>query len=220
MLADRDSLLYRIAWLVFRKYAPPKLLSLARGAIKARLSRADSFGKGTSIRGKVCFHFRGDAVVGDYLEADGHSGGVCIKVFKGGKLTMGDYVRMNVGVWIEVANETRIGSHVMMAPYVSIVDDSRHDIEPGASRYRPPVIIGDNVWLGQKVSVMPGVTIGEGAVIGANSVVSRDIPSNVFAAGAPASVIRQLEIPHGWKRVGPEILEHARDPRDQDRAFP
>jgi maltose O-acetyltransferase len=210
MQVNRDSLLYRMARLVLREYAPPKLLGLARGAAKARLSRADSFGKGTVIRGKVCFHFRGVVVVGDYLEADGHASGVCIKVFKEGKLTLGDYVRMNVGVWIEVASETRIGSHVMMAPYVSIVDDSRHDIEPGAPRYRRPVIIGDNVWLGQKVSVMPGVTIGEGSVIGANSVVSRDIPPNVFAAGAPARVIRQLEIPDGWNRVDASNREYAR----------
>jgi maltose O-acetyltransferase len=61
-------------------------------------------------------------------------------------------------------------------------------------------VVGSNVWLGRSVAVMPGVTIGDGSVIGANSVVTRDIPPGSFAAGAPAQVIRKLGIPDGWVR--------------------
>jgi maltose O-acetyltransferase len=94
----------------------------------------------------------------------------------------------------------RIGDHALIAPFASIVDENRHEAEPGSSRAKGPVIVGNNVWLGRNVAVLPGTTIGDGSVIGANSVVSRDIPPNCFAAGAPARVIRKLEIPEGWVR--------------------
>ena len=55
-----------------------------------------------------------------------------------------------------------------------------------------PVKIGDNCWLGAKVTILPGVTIGDGAVIGAGSVVTKDIPSGVIAAGNPCKVIRNI----------------------------
>ena len=60
--------------------------------------------------------------------------------------------------------------------------------------------MGNNVWLGRNAAVLPGVTIGDGAVIGANSVVTKSIPPNSFAAGAPAQVLRKLDIPDGWLR--------------------
>ncbi len=55
-----------------------------------------------------------------------------------------------------------------------------------------PIIIEDDVWLGEKVSVMPGVHIGRGAIIGANSVVTKDIPAYAVAVGSPAKVIKML----------------------------
>lgn len=58
--------------------------------------------------------------------------------------------------------------------------------------YCRPITIGDNVWLGGRVTVNPGVTIGHDTVIGSGSVVTRDIPSGVFAAGNPCRVIRPL----------------------------
>jgi hypothetical protein len=85
----------------------------------------------------------------------------------------------------------------------TIIDHDRHELEPGTPMYRGPVIIRNNVWLCRNVCVMPGVTVGDGSVIGANSVVTKDIPAGVFAAGAPAKVIRQLNLPEGWVRHGP-----------------
>ena len=67
-------------------------------------------------------------------------------------------------------------------------------------QYKGPTIVGNNVWLGRNVAVLPGVTIGDSAVIGANSVVTKSIPPNSFAAGAPAQVLRKLDIPEGWLR--------------------
>lgn len=58
--------------------------------------------------------------------------------------------------------------------------------------YARPISIGDNVWIGGNVTILPGVTIGDNTTIGAGSVVTKDIPSNVLAAGNPCKVIRQL----------------------------
>lgn len=58
--------------------------------------------------------------------------------------------------------------------------------------YQLPITIGDNVWLGGNVVVTPGVTIGENSVIGAGSVVVKDIPANVVAAGNPCKVVREI----------------------------
>jgi acetyltransferase-like isoleucine patch superfamily enzyme len=138
------------------------------------------------------------AVFGHRFTATGEAAAVRIAVSEGGRLTVGDDTAVNGGVSIEVWHDVRIGNKVTMAPYVSIIDDDRHEVEPGTPLYKGPTVIGDNVWLAAHVIVLPGVTIGSGSVIGGHSVVSRDIPPNCFAAGAPARVIRSLNIPDGW----------------------
>ncbi|HEX7757448.1 MAG TPA: DapH/DapD/GlmU-related protein, partial [Niabella sp.] len=62
-----------------------------------------------------------------------------------------------------------------------------------AIEYAQPVTIGNNVWVGGNATILPGVTIGDNCVIGAGSVVTKDIPANSLAVGNPARVIRQIE---------------------------
>ena len=119
---------------------------------------------------------------------------------EGATLSIGDDLYMNAGTSIEVWHDVRIGSNCLFGPFASVIDDDRHEVEPGAILHKGPTILGNNVWLGRSAAVMPGVTVGDGSVIGANSVVTRDIPPNSFAAGAPARVIRKLELPDGWVR--------------------
>ena len=65
-----------------------------------------------------------------------------------------------------------------------------------------PVVIGNNVWIGELCSVLPGVTIGENSIIGANSVVTKSIPANSIAAGNPAKVIKQFNFEtKRWEKV-------------------
>lgn len=168
-----------------------------RGYLKTKVTPA-RFGRFPNVRGKVQFHIRGDAVFGDRFTALGVPGAVRISVEDGARLTVGDYVAMNCGVSLDVWHELHIGNMVMIAPNVTIIDDNRHETEPGAPLYPGPVIIGDNVWLGGGVTILPGVTIGSGSVIAAHSVVSRDIPSNSLAAGSPARVVKPLNIPEHW----------------------
>ena len=170
---------------------------VGRGYVRTKLTPAP-FGGLPNVRGKVKFHIRGEAAFGDRFTALGDTAVVRISVEDGARLTVGDHVAMNCGVSIEVWHDVRIGNKVMIAPNVSIIDDNRHEIEPGAPLYNGPIIIGDNVWIAANVTVLPGVTIGSGSVIGGNSVVSRSIPPNSFAAGSPAKVIKSLNVPDGW----------------------
>jgi acetyltransferase-like isoleucine patch superfamily enzyme len=171
-----------------------------KGAIKAKLSRAERIGKGCKIDGRVILIFRGKAVIGDGFRASGRRAAVYIKVEKGGSLSVGNKLGMNGGTMIEVFHEVRIGNNLKMGPYASIIDDSRHETEPGVVRYKGPIIIGNNVWLSQNAIVLPGVSIGDGSVIGANSVVTHDIPPYSLAVGSPARVVKKLEVPDGWVR--------------------
>ncbi len=91
-----------------------------------------------------------------------------------------------------------IGEDVQIGPNVQLLTPT-HPIDPDARRAKleaaKPITIGDNVWLGGGVIVLPGVTIGENTVVGAGAVVTKDLPANVVAVGNPARVIRQLGEP-------------------------
>jgi acetyltransferase-like isoleucine patch superfamily enzyme len=171
-----------------------------QGGLRARMSGATSFGPRAVIRGKARFYFNGTVTIGARFQADGFIMPVSIFVAPGATLSIGTDHYMNGGSSIEVWHDVRIGSHCLFGPFASIIDDNRHEVEPGAILHKGPTILGDNVWLGRGAAVLPGVTIGDGSVIGANSVVTGDIPPGVFAAGAPARVIRKLELPDGWVR--------------------
>jgi maltose O-acetyltransferase len=172
------------------------------GSIKAQLSGAEHFGNRPVIIGKVNFELNGQASFGDRFQAHGQISTISILVNESATLTVGNDVFLNSGVMIEAWHDVHIGSNVLMAPFSSIIDDDRHPVEPDTILYKGPTRIGNNVWLGRSVSVMPGVTIGDGSVIGAHSIVTRDIPPNSFAVGAPARVSRKLELPSGWVRHG------------------
>lgn len=95
---------------------------------------------------------------------------------------------------LDVARVT-IGDDVQIGPYVQLLTPT-HPLDPEPRRAKweaaRPIIIGDNAWLGGGVIVCPGVTIGADSVVGAGSVVTRDIPGGVLALGSPARVVREL----------------------------
>lgn len=117
-------------------------------------------------------------------------------------LKIGSHASFGDNCYVSCANNISIGDNVLIGDNVFITDNfhgrsSLEELEiPPADRelwIKGPVKIESNVWLGRNVCVMPGVTIGYGAVIGANSVVTKDIPDRSVAAGSPAVVIRRLE---------------------------
>lgn len=90
--------------------------------------------------------------------------------------------------------QVTIGDNVMFGPHV-MISTATHPLDPierQHTEYCVPITIGDNVWLGGNVSVLPGVTIGDNCVIGAGSVVNKDIPANSVAVGNPCKVIKQI----------------------------
>lgn len=116
---------------------------------------------------------------------------------KFGTLEIGPRSFIGQGSVIVARNSIRIGCDALIGEYVTIRDQDHAFGEPlptALNGYVTEAIqIGDNVWLGAKVTVLKGVTIGNNVVIGANSVVTSDIPANSIAVGIPARVIRTIQ---------------------------
>lgn len=114
----------------------------------------------------------------------------------GQNIHLGDHVYLNVQCTILDCNEVYIGHHVMIGPNVQIYT-AAHDLRAEARiqgwEVAKPVVIEDNVWIGGGAILLPGVTIGRNAVVGAGAVVTRSVPANVVAAGNPARVLRTIE---------------------------
>lgn len=114
----------------------------------------------------------------------------------GGKnVHIGDHFYSNYNLMLVDDGEITIGDNVMIAPNV-ILCSATHPISPNlrekGMEYNMPVKIGNRVWIGANVVVMPGVIIGDNSVIGAGSVVTKDIPANVVAFGNPCKVHREI----------------------------
>ncbi|MGN0144767.1 MAG: sugar O-acetyltransferase [Clostridium sp.] len=113
----------------------------------------------------------------------------------GSNIEVGENFYSNYNCVILDVGKVTIGKNVMFAPNVSIYT-AGHPIHPDSRNsgyeYGIPVTIGDNVWVGGNVVINPGVNIGNNVVIGSGSVVTKDIPDNVIAAGNPCKVIREI----------------------------
>jgi maltose O-acetyltransferase len=113
----------------------------------------------------------------------------------GFQIHVGDRVFANFGLVCLDTAPVSIGDDTQLGPGVQLLTP-HHPLEPGPRRERwesaQPITIGRNVWLGGGVIVCPGVTIGDDTVVGAGSVVVRDLPPGVLAVGNPARVVRRL----------------------------
>ena len=136
-------------------------------------------GEGTFMLGPIRFHYGCHTIIGAH----------CFMNFN---FTVQDDARVTIG------NHNNFGPNVtIVTPMHPMLGEERRGMvcSDGVERflcYAKPVKIGNDCWFGANVVVCPGVTIGDNCVIGAGSVVTRDIPSNSFAAGVPAKVIRQI----------------------------
>lgn len=114
----------------------------------------------------------------------------------GYNIHLGDDVFLNYMCTILDTHEVRIGNHVMVGPSVQIYCAAHHlQAEPRnrGLEVAKPVVVEDNVWIGGGAILLPGVTIGRNAVVGAGAVVTRSAPANTVVAGNPARVIREIE---------------------------
>lgn len=113
----------------------------------------------------------------------------------GWNIEVGENFFANYGLTILDVGKVTIGDNVQFAPGVSIYT-AGHPLHPvsrnSGYEYGIPITIGNHVWIGGNVIILPGVTIGDNAVIGAGSVVTKDVPDNMIAAGNPCKVIREI----------------------------
>jgi acetyltransferase-like isoleucine patch superfamily enzyme len=115
-----------------------------------------------------------------------------------GRIRIGRGTFLNLGVMVAAVEEVDIGQHCMFADGCVITDSDHRVSDPEMPVPRQgftvkgPVRVGDNTWCGANVVITSGVTIGERCVIGANSVVSDDIPAFSIAAGVPARVVKTI----------------------------
>ncbi|MBW3090720.1 sugar O-acetyltransferase [Bifidobacterium miconisargentati] len=108
---------------------------------------------------------------------------------------LGDYVYVNFNLTLVDDGEVFIGDHTMIGPNVTLVTTGhpiRPDLRVRLAQFSEPIHIGRNVWIGANVTVLPGVSIGDNSVIGACSLVTKDIPANSVAVGSPCRVMREI----------------------------
>ena len=119
------------------------------------------------------------------------------EIISKGSIKIGNHFCINKYSRVVAHHEIIIGDHVTIAQFVSILDhDHAYLFEAGQFRFAgyktAPIEIGNNVWVGDKVSINKGVKIGNNVIIGANSVIVKNIPNNVIVGGVPAKVLKHL----------------------------
>jgi acetyltransferase-like isoleucine patch superfamily enzyme len=117
-----------------------------------------------------------------------------------GTLVLGEGVFINTGATVVANHSIILGDNCRIGDLVAIFDSDHHSMEPSRPTRIAPVRLGTNVWVGRSATILPGVTIGDHAVVAAGSIVTGDVPARTLVAGVPARPIRTLDIPDGWRR--------------------
>ncbi len=130
-------------------------------------------------------------ICGNYLTM-----GTYIRFRGPGEILLGDHVHLSSGVIIDSKKKVSIGSFTLVGEYTTITDSDHNYKNTGLERHNSfiirPTSIGANVWLGGRCAVLKGVTIGNNVVVGANTVVSTDIPDNCVVMGAKGKVVKHI----------------------------
>ena len=126
-------------------------------------------------------------------------------------ISIGDHTFINYGSSISAHKLVKIGRHCLLGHHTLILDNNEHGVElREAVPPSAPVIIEDHVWIGSRVIILPGVSIGHHAVVGAGSVVTKDIPANCLAVGNPARVVRRFAV---GRDATPNVIQRLKAPR-------
>lgn len=187
-----------------------QLLSIRSKYLKLLLMfRAQIFNNNLSCGSEVCLNvpvrcdgegtviISDGVVIGSLLAPKFGNGEVLLQArTKESRLVIQSKGWFSNNISIIATDKIEIGEYCLMGDAVLIIDSDFHSINPDRRRtdigHSKPVIIGNNVWIGSRVIVQKGVTIGDNSVISAQSVVTSDIPANCIAGGNPARVIKQI----------------------------
>ena len=125
----------------------------------------------------------------------------CSQASKKAEIVIGENCAFGAYNHISCSNLIKIGDNFLSGKWVTIVDNSHGTTEYEALKQAPldrtivskgPILIGKNVWVGDKATILPGVSIGDGAIVAANAVVTKDVPAYCVAAGNPAQIIKNV----------------------------
>ena len=164
-------------------------------------SRCATVGRGLYLIGGVPYISGQLAIhIGDHVTVHGKSSFEANRVYESPVLRIGDHTYLGYELRVSVGREVTIGRCCYIADRVSIADQDGHPLDPDARRRREPVspdrirpvVIEDDVWIGSRSIILKGVRIGRGAVVGAGSVVTSDVPPGTVACGNPALVVKRL----------------------------
>jgi acetyltransferase-like isoleucine patch superfamily enzyme len=173
----------------------PVLLDKGMAALRARyyLRSCTSVGRLVRLYGRPFVRNGGAIVIGDRVQIHSTTVRVELAAVGGGRLEIGAETSINYGFSVAAHQLVRIGKRCRIGPYVNIIDNNFHEVLD-RTRTPPsrPVIIGDDVWLAARVMVLPGVTIGDYAVVSAGAIVTEDVPERSVVAGNPAQIIAQF----------------------------
>ncbi len=113
------------------------------------------------------------------------------------RLTIGDDCQITGPLYVDSAALVTIGNHVAVGHHAMLITtshDSTYEHQRCGDAFARPIIIEDGSWIGARATVLPGVQVGAGSIVGAGAVVTRDVPANTLVGGCPARVIRSLEV--------------------------
>src|SRR5271154_6589523 len=145
------------------------------------------------LRGRAQLSGCGEVVLGEGVSLNGTVVPYELVTYASGRIEIGNHTFINFGSSIAARTSVKIGSRCHLGHYTFVMDNDQHDVVRHAELPQSdPVVIDDHVWIGSKAVILPGVRIGSRAVIGAGSIVTKDIPPRCVAAGNPARVLRHL----------------------------
>ena len=173
-------------------WAARQALAVARA--RRDLRACSRLGPRARLFGRCRVTNHGTIEIGERLLMYGDPVRCDLDAHEGGRLEIGSGVFLNYGCSISAHTAVRIGDRCLIGQYAIIMDCDHHDPDGSEGHGSPrPIVIEDHVWMGARVTVLKGVTIGARSVIGAGSVVTHDIPPGVLAAGLPARVIKRVD---------------------------
>ncbi|MFT3831401.1 MAG: acyltransferase [Opitutaceae bacterium] len=143
----------------------------------------------------------GQVRIADHVSIDSRLFPVRLSALTGGTLTIGRGTFINRGAALAAAQSVRIGDNCLLGEWVSVLDTDFHPVHADAPIAVAPVVIGRNVWLGNRATVLRGVTIGDHAVVGAGAVVTHDVPARAIVVGNPARVVGTVRCDDSFRRA-------------------
>lgn len=143
---------------------------------------------------------RGRLVLGAHVQLDGRLFPVRLTTLPGAVLEIGRGCYLNRGTAIAAARSVRLGEDCLVGEWVSILDTDFHPVHGDQPVAVSPVEIGNNVWLGNRATILRGVHIGDHAVVGAGAVVTHDLPARAIAVGNPARLVGTVRCDDSFRR--------------------